>query len=256
MKEGKYIKLYDEAIQHLGLTNAVVYCFLLGLGDYKPSIQNIAERCGISLRTTKVVISFLKDCGAITYNEGKGTNNVYQCIEVQKLHLCKKGKNCTTRSAKTTLQKGKNCTTESAETALYNNNNNNLLNNKGNNATKNSDLLLSKFCEVYEQRFSTPYIPEWSITNDRIELEGKLRIMLEKDKYNGDIGEYYQSFFKRCLDVADKYELEHFTIPHITKNFNSYIIKIRNGNKTTNPTNPNASFSEDYKRRLAQRLYD
>lgn len=242
MEQKKYIRLYDEAIRILGINDAVIYCFLLGIGDYVPSIQNIADRCGVSVRTARTVISRLNRYGAISYNEGKGTTNVYNCVEVQNLHnqLCK---TCTTRSEIFALPICKTCTTRNANLALHNNNNyKNFSKNKGNIAPEPREILMEVFCDVYKKNRGVSYVPDTrTLTNDSNELVAKL--LLHKKDFMDDRSEeeFFRAFFEGCLMVSDQFELDRFSLSYICKNYNSYMNRITNNGNSRQATTDNIS---------------
>lgn len=283
MEQKKYIILYEEAIQVLGLTDAVVYCFIAGLGNgCTPSLQYIAERCGMGIRTVQRSLAKLRAMGAIEYNNGRGSSNTYSCISPDSLFLIENGQNGQTFEVKNG-QNGQTSTQQEWSKWPNKNGQNGQTfeekEKKEKNQKKNkekeeeikeentwgsapmrvregealnfqpdsADVLLEVFCDFYKKSFGVEYKPNWkNITTDKQDLAAAL--LSHKENFNDgrSEAEFFRAFFEGCLQVADEFERDHFSLSYINTKFNELFKKIINNGNNTGQSNPNSSDLSKY----------
>lgn len=302
MEQKKYIILYEEAIQVLGLTDAVVYCFIAGLGNgCTPSLQYIAQRCGMGTSSVKRSLARLRNVGAIEYNEGRGSSNAYNFISPDALFLLDNDQEESARKSKMNQldndklvqngptfeeKKGQNePTLEQQESPFWTNKK--VQNDptfeekekKEKNQKKNkekeeeikeentwgyapmrvregealnfqpdsADVLLEVFCDFYKKSFGVEYKPNWkNITTDKQDLAAALLSHKENFRDNRSEAEFFRAFFEGCLQIADDFERDHFSLSYINTKFNELFKKIINNGNNNGQSNPNSSDLSKY----------
>ena len=258
-QQKQFIQLYYDAIVALGITDAVVYCYLLGCDNkYSPTIKEISAACGMSVRTTNSSLARLKEMGLVKYNSGSGIRNSYQLEDVQKLHNQDVQK---LHNAKIAQPKCKNCTTNVQK----------LHKESAKIAQSTSKIMLDKL-DYLKRENNPPISPQEDlneIVNDierhykemraDIENETQVRNLLMMDlkvmpdKLLALLDEYHRNLVISGADKRIRTEYRWNFIAWSKKQIKREQDEQRR--KTNIPgKHPNADFSDDFKRKLAKGL--